>query len=398
MAERFTGRWRIPQIDSRLSPAVRYGGAAALSIVFIALRWTLAHVFFEDSYPFALLFIPVALSAFFGGLGPGLVATLITTGLSDFFLIPPLYTVGFPDARTLMGTSLFALSGLVVSVLGEASRKAVLRSTSEADVRKVAQQQSKRSEERLQIAEEVIDGGVWEWDLVDGAGFWTDGYRRLFDFELQEVPSRQKWLDRIHPDDRDRVSSMMDDLIHRKLHRWVSEYRIQPVRGRIRWIASQGRALYDDAGRPRRMVGVDLDITSRRLAEDTARNNETKMRLLMQYAHVGDWEWDPQSGAIYCSPELYEVLGLRPTNAPTFEELMSYVHPADVERVRNLMNELQNCPGRDFNFENRFVGPDRLERLVHTRGSVIQGDDDHTVRLVGVTIDLTRNRQQILAS
>jgi PAS domain S-box-containing protein len=377
---------------------MRYGGAAALSVAFIALRWTLAHVVFEDSYPFALLFIPIAVSAFLGGLGPGLVATLITTGLSDFFLIPPLYTVGFPDSRTLMGTSLFALSGLVVSVLGEASRKTVLRSTSEADVRKVAQQQSKGSEERLQIAEEVIDGGVWEWDLVDGAGFWTDGYRRLFDFESQEAPSRQKWLGRIHPDDRDQVSSMMDDLIHRKLHRWVAEYRIQPARGRIRWIAGQGRALYDDAGRPRRIVGVDLDITSRRLAEDTARNSETKMRLLMQYAHVGDWEWNPQSGAIYCSPELYEVLGLHPTTAPSFEEMMSYVHPADVERVRNLLNELQNCPGRDFNFENRFVGPDRIERLVHTRGSVIQGDDEHNVRLVGVTIDLTVSRQQSLAS
>lgn len=377
---------------------MRYGGAAALSVAFIALRWTLAHVVFEDSYPFALLFIPIAVSAFLGGLGPGLVATLITTGLSDFFLIPPLYTVGFPDSRTLMGTSLFALSGLVVSVLGEASRKTVLRSTSEADVRKVAQQQSKGSEERLQIAEEVIDGGVWEWDLVDGAGFWTDGYRRLFDFESQEAPSRQKWLGRIHPDDRDQVSSMMDDLIHRKLHRWVAEYRIQPARGRIRWIASQGRALYDDAGRPRRIVGVDLDITSRRLAEETARNSETKMRLLMQYAHVGDWEWNPQSGAIYCSPELYEVLGLHPTTAPSFEEMMSYVHPADVERVRNLLNELQNCPGRDFNFENRFVGPDRVERLVHTRGSVIQGDDEHNVRLVGVTIDLTVSRQQSLAS
>jgi two-component system, sensor histidine kinase and response regulator len=396
MAERFTARWQLPQIGLTLSPAVRYGGAAALSVAFIAMRWLLAHFVIDDGYPFASLFIPVALSAFFGGLGPGLVALLITSGLSDFFLIPPLYTIGFRDTRTLLGTSWFALSGLVVSVLGEASRKAVLRSSSEADIRRAAQQLSMLSEERLQIAEQVLDGGVWERDLIDGSVFWTDGFRRLFDFDLQEASSREKWLNRIHVEDRQRVSGMMDDLIRRKLHRWVTEYRILTVNGRTRWIASHGRVLYDDANQPRRMLGIDLDVTARRLSEDDARDNETKIRLLMQYARVGDWEWNPQNGEFHCSRELYEILGFPAQVQSDFNGLMSCVHPADAPRVWSLLEQLQNCPGRDFDFENRFLSPDGSERFLHTRGSVIQGDDG--VRLVGVTIDVSRTTKQLLAS
>ena len=91
------------------------------------------------------------------------------------------------------------MSGLVVSVLGELGRNAILQATSEGDVSKVAQQHLMVSQERLNIAEQVVAGGVWDWDLVNGSLYWTVGYRRLFDYPLHEEPSREKWLDGIRP-------------------------------------------------------------------------------------------------------------------------------------------------------------------------------------------------------
>ena len=398
MAMPATPRWRRLETYLGRSVASRYAGAIVVSLLWIALRWLLGRFVINDGYPYASLFIPITVSAFLGGLGPGLVSVLTTIGLADFFLIPPLYTIGLNDSKSVVATSLFALSGLVVSVLGELGRNAILQASSDADVSKVAQQHSMASQERLSIAEQVVAGGVWDWDLMTGSLYWTDGYRRLFDYPLNERPSREKWMDGLHTEDRERVTGTMDELFRRSLQHWSMDYRICTASGRTRWIASHGHVYYDTAGRPKRMVGIDLDITARRLAEEAARSNEAKLRLLMQHARVGDWEWNPQDGSVRCSPEFYEVLGLSPAVPPSFDRLMAFVHPADDRRIRELLEYLRERPGQDFDFENRFIGPDGVERLVHTRGAVIRDKEGDSVRLVGVTIDMARPGSELLAS
>src|SRR6516165_3580346 len=130
----------LPGLDARQSVAIRYGGAVLLSLAFIALRWLIGRVI-DDGVPFAILFIPIAVSAFYGGFGPGLVSVLTTIAFADYFLIPPLYTLGLPDTRAVIATLLFSISGLIVSALGEVSRNAVLQTLAEAEVSKLAQRQ-----------------------------------------------------------------------------------------------------------------------------------------------------------------------------------------------------------------------------------------------------------------
>lgn len=269
----------IPQHDSRQNLVWRYGWAVLLSLGFIAARWLLGHYLIDDGFPFAILTLPIALSAFYGGLGPGIVSVLITVTLTDYFLVPPLYTFGLPGPKAVVETLLFAVSGLVISALGEASREAVLQTSNEADIRKVAQQQLAANEERLRITERVVSGGVWDWDIVNDSVYWSDGYRRVFDYPLDEKPSRQKWLASIHPEDRDRTIRQLDELLRHKLHNWSMEFRIRSASGRIRWIASHAQVFYDPSGKPQRMVGINLDITARRLAQDAARDSELRVQL-----------------------------------------------------------------------------------------------------------------------
>jgi PAS domain S-box-containing protein len=264
--------------DSRQSAAWRYGGAVVVTLAFIAARWLLGRVV-DDGVPFATLFIPVALSAFYGGLGPGIVSVLINIVLADYLLVQPLYTLGLPDTKAVVGTLMFAISGLVVSVLGEASRDAVLLASSEAEVSKAAQQQLLANEERLRVTERVVGGGVWEWDIVTDTVYWSDGYQRLCDYPLDQKPSFDLWAASLHPDDRDRVLRHLDELLQEKLHNWFMEYRIRTASGRVRWFASHGQAFYDPSGKPKRMVGINLDITARRFAQETGGDGEASKRL-----------------------------------------------------------------------------------------------------------------------
>lgn len=367
------------------------------SLFFIALRWVLSPLIGYET-PFAILFVGIALSAFYGGLGPGLVSVLTSLALADYFLTPPLYTLGLPDTKAVLTNFLFAASGLLICVLGELGRSASLRASQETEFRKIAQQQALVNEERLRLTEQVVAGGVWEWDIPSQTIFWSDGYRRLFDYPMDELPSQEKWLESVHPDDRERVSGMVDDLARKNLHHWSTEYRILTASGRTRWLSSHARIFYDSAGQPKRIAGINVDVTARRTAEEAQRNHEARTRLWMQYARVGDWEWNPHDGSVKCSPEFYEVVGLSPSTPPTFKAFLAHVHPADRERVRELLAKLQDSPGRDFDFENRIVGSDGVERLIHTRGAAIRDNLDGAVRVVGIAIDLTRRDSEILAS
>lgn len=267
----------VPRLSLRQSVAWRYGGAVLVSLAFIALRWLIGR-FVDDGAPFAVLFIPIALSAFYGGLGPGLVSVLTTISFADYFLIPPLYTLGLPDTKAVIYTLLFAISGLVVSALGEIGRNAVLQASNEAEIRKVAQQQLLANEERLRITEQVVSGGVWDWDIAHGSVYWSDGFQRLFDFPLDQKQSYELWVESLHPDDRSRTVAQLDELFHQKLHNWSMEYRIRTATGRTRWIESRGQVFYDSAGKPRRMVGFNIDITARRFAGDATRELEARLR------------------------------------------------------------------------------------------------------------------------
>ena len=267
----------LPQVNTRQNVAWRYGGAILLSLAFIAFRWLLGRVF-DDGVPFAVLFIPIALSAFYGGLGPGLVSVLTTISLADYFLIPPLYTIGLPDTRAVIYTLLFSISGLVISALGEIGRNAVLQASSESEVRKIAQQQLLANEERLRITEQVMSGGVWDWDIAHNNVYWSDGFQRLCDYPLNQKPSYELWLEGLHPEDRSRTLAHMDELFKQRLHNWSMEYRIRTASGRTRWVESRGQIFYDDAGKPRRVVGINLDITTRRFAEAADREPQQRLR------------------------------------------------------------------------------------------------------------------------
>ncbi len=263
--------------DSRQNAAYRYGAAIAVSLAFIALRWLLGRVI-DDGQPYAILFIPVALSAFYGGFGPGLVAVLTTIAFADYFLIPPLYTIGLPDTKVVVATLLFSIAGLVISALGEARRVAMSQASGEAEVAKLAQHQLLNIEERLNIVEQLISGGAWSWDLVNDTVYWSDGYRRLLDYPLDEPPLREKWVACLHPEDRDRTLEQVEEFFRQKRYIWSAEYRMVTASGRVRWISAHGQAFYDTWGKPVRMVGINLDISARRFAEDPLQEAEPQAR------------------------------------------------------------------------------------------------------------------------
>jgi diguanylate cyclase (GGDEF)-like protein len=119
-----------------------------------------------------------------------------------------------------------------------------------------------RLSRRLGLALDTSRVGVWECNLETQELFWDDRLCRLYQLPQGAMPRKlSDWLDRVHPDDRERAMRESEEAERQGASRYVSDYRIVLPDGDVRHIRSTG-AIYADPGQPQRMIGVDWDVTS----------------------------------------------------------------------------------------------------------------------------------------
>jgi CheY-like chemotaxis protein len=138
------------------------------------------------------------------------------------------------------------------------------------------------SDERLRLAQAVAQIGAWEWDPDSHAMSFSPECHELFGLATDEPSLHQEWLANIDAKDVDTVRSMLEDCARSGTAEIEYRYR-HPVHG-PRWIYSKaGLVKHDSAGY---VVGISLDVTERRQAEETLKEvNQRKDEFLAMLAH-----------------------------------------------------------------------------------------------------------------
>jgi PAS domain S-box-containing protein len=164
--------------------------------------------------------------------------------------------------------------------LGEALRDASMSLT---------QTQASLYEKDLQLtqAADAASLGIWIRDFSKNDIHASDQWRLLFGFSKTETIDMAAVLQKLHPDDRQTVSRTLTELRPPK-GEYDMEYRIQLPEGGVRWMASRGRADYDDAGTALRTRGVSFDITLRKQAELDLQQQQIEIMHLSRVAVLGE--------------------------------------------------------------------------------------------------------------
>ena len=130
------------------------------------------------------------------------------------------------------------------------------------------------TERRLQVAQVSARLGSWEWNVKTNELWWADGMWLVHGQPIGSVePTFESGMAFIHPDDRNRVELALQQALAGK-GEYETEYRTTFPDGSVHWIGARGRATFDQAGKPERMIGIAMDITSNKLAEDALRKSE----------------------------------------------------------------------------------------------------------------------------
>lgn len=133
---------------------------------------------------------------------------------------------------------------------------------------KKAQEALRESEERYALAARGANDGLWDWNLVTSAMYFSPRWKAMLGFRENEIEDRlEEWIGRIHDADRERVKEEI--AAHQKglTPHFESEHRLLHKDGGFRWMLSRGLAVHDAMGRALRMAGSQTDITERKVSD-----------------------------------------------------------------------------------------------------------------------------------
>jgi PAS domain S-box-containing protein len=143
--------------------------------------------------------------------------------------------------------------------------------TTDITNRRLAERELAHGAQMLRVASEIGKVGLWDWNVETGDITWSDEHYRMEGYEPGEVvPSYALWVERVHPDDREAAAARIAEA-KESGQDYVNEYRVCRPDGEVVWMSARGRFLYDEQGKPVRMLGAMVDTTQRRREEEWQR-------------------------------------------------------------------------------------------------------------------------------
>jgi PAS domain S-box-containing protein len=274
-----------------------------------------------------------------------------------------------------------------------AGRVIALRGTAQ-DIteRKLSETELAQAHDRLRLAMESGKSVGWDRDVKSGRDSLFGDLQSIFGIPSQVCDGRVEDFYRyVHPEDRRWVVEAVDYAM--ETHKpYAAEFRLRWTDGTVRWLAAKGKFYYSWDGEPERMLGLAIDITDRKLAEEALRESEERYRLAMQAGRMYAFDWDVITDVIVRSEESTRIFGL--TAEPirlTKRELLTRVYPED---RGTFINSLDECTPENPNTQisYRLLRPDGSVLWLERTGHAFFDEQGRMVRMIGMVADITERK------
>jgi PAS domain S-box-containing protein len=274
---------------------------------------------------------------------------------------------------------------------GEGKPLMMVSLTQDITERKQAELELQCLASRLSLALQAGHIGFWLWDL-DQDLFWDPSLCRIYGLsETDQITDWQTWRNLVHPEDIDPVEALLQAALQGAPYEGT-EFRIYRTDGALRWIQSSAHVQRDGDGQPLHMIGINQDITERKQAELTLKEQTSRLTLALRAGSYGIWEWDLGSNLLW-DDQIYQDYGLQDLGRPiTYPDWRGAVHPDDIPWVEaQLEAGLQaRIP---FNAEFRIRRPDGDVRWVVSTAKLYCDGQGQPLRMVGLHQDITHRKQ-----
>ena len=255
------------------------------------------------------------------------------------------------------------------------------------DERKQAEAALQESEERRRLALDLTHTGFWDLHLPTGKLIWNDNLFTLQGLVPQSIePSYELCRSLVHPDDVDWIEQQFSESIENHTD-YVVEYRVVHPDNSVNWVMGRGKAIYDELGQPVRSLGVLLDISERKRAEEALQQYEriisnTKDGIALmncyyiyQVANQGYLSW--------CNKSAHEVIGNSVRNILGQDLFDNFIQP-----------RLEQClAGETIQYERWFDYPNLVPQFLSVTYTPYRDASENISGIIVSLRDLTQLKQ-----
>src|SRR5713101_2383911 len=292
-------------------------------------------------------------------------------------------TISMPLTASLFYQGIVAAMGYGLSYdLFRAAQLAKQFQASEAALRE--------SEARIKLAANAANLGLWVWDIRNDKFLVTEKWRRLFGFAESDPVNFGRWLQLVHPEDRERMKQTVQDILEHGGGERESEYRITRPDGSTRWISGYGGVELDEHGKPAFTRGVSRDITKRKIAEEELRESEARFRTVADAAPVLIWMSGPDKLCTFVNKGWLDFTG-RSLEQELGNGWAESVHADDLDQCLEVYGNAFNAR-QPFKMEYRLRRNDGEYRWVLDNGTPRFASDGAFLGYIDSCIGITERK------
>ena len=192
-------------------------------------------------------------------------------------------------------------------------------------------------EERNDLALHGANDGLWDFDAERKTTYFSPRWKAMLGYTDEDIEPLTDWQQLLHPDDMSRVHLALHDHLAGKEPLFESVHRLKHRDGVWLWVVSRAKASVDAHGRVRRIVGVDLDVTERKLFEEALFKEKESAQITLQSIGDGVITTDSKSCIEYLNPVAEQLTGWRLEHAQgrAIDEIFRSFHEETCEPLEN---------------------------------------------------------------
>jgi PAS domain S-box-containing protein len=371
--------------ESWVDRARRYGLAVAAATTTAAVR-LLLDPWLGETAPYALFFVAIAAAAWYGGLGPGLLATVLSMAFAVFMFVEPRGSFAL-DARSAPGLPPILITCLLLVLLGDSNRRA--RGRAERSAREAA-----RERERLRVTLSSLGDGVIAADTTGLVTFLNPAAETLTGWREAEAVGREFAEVFASADEASGKLLSLEAALTTQEGR-VTAALLRARDGTLRPIEESVTPLRGASGEVAGAVVVFRDLSNLRRATRALSKSEATYRILSDGLEQMVWTARPDGRVEYTNQFLRDYTGL------SLSEIQArgwdVVHPDDRHRARSDWDEAVR-DGVGYEFEQRFHrASDGAYRWHLGRVRPVSDAEGRVVRWLGTAIDIEDRRRSVEA-
>lgn len=242
----------------------------------------------------------------------------------------------------------------------------------------------------------IIEGApvmLWLGDETGKCLFLNREQRDFWGVDPDDL-SQFDWAGTLHPDDIEGLSVPFQDAMAAQ-RGFVAEARYRRADGEYRILNTRARPRFSASGKFLGMVGVNTDITDRRIAEDQLRRSTDQLELALDSSQgIGTWIWDIEAGVITVDTRFAEVFGIDPSDAERGlppQDFLDAITDEDRDRVLEAFNAAMKSSGQ-FQCEYHLKPRPGMPAFVLAMGGAERDLTGRTRRLAGIAVDITERK------